>query len=103
MTIKYRILYWRDIPAQIKAKAGGQRLGRPLSSRFLVAIDEAAMRAGLTKSDDYLAHWRKSEWLERDGELVETAEALVAELEAAYPPERLSSMIRQHGLDEGGE
>jgi hypothetical protein len=103
MTIKYKIIYWRDIPAQVKVKAGRQRSGRPLSNRFTVAIDEAAMRAGLTKSEDYLAHWRNSEWLERDGELVETADALVAELEAAYPPERLSTIIRQHGLDESRE
>ncbi|MFN2163728.1 MAG: virulence factor, partial [Candidatus Promineifilaceae bacterium] len=73
MTINYQIIFWRDIPAQIKLKEGRERLGRPLSKRFGVAIDEAAMRAGLTESSDYLAQWRKSAWQERDGELGETA------------------------------
>ncbi|KAA3658517.1 MAG: hypothetical protein DWQ04_24825 [Chloroflexi bacterium] len=103
MTIKYQIIYWRDIPAQVKVKAGRKRGGRPLSNRFPVAIDEAAMRAGKTESDHYLAEWRNGDWLEREGELDEVAEALIAELEAAYPPERLRSLIQQHGLESGDQ
>jgi len=75
-------------------------MGRPLSKRFSVAIDEAAMRAGLTESGDYLAEWRKSEWQEREGELGETADELAAELEAAYPAERLRALMEQFGLEE---
>ena len=100
MLIKYQIVYWRDIPAQVKVKAGRKRMGRPLSNRFPVAIDEAAMRAGLTGSDEYLSQWRNSEWQDRDGELEEVADALVAELEASYPPERLRALIEQHGLED---
>jgi hypothetical protein len=103
MTINYQIIYWRDIPAQIKLKAGRQRVGRPLSNRFPVAIDEAAMRAGLTGSDDYLAQWRNGDWQERDGELEELAAALLAEIEAAYPPERLRTLIQQQGLENSEE
>jgi len=103
MTIKYQIIYWRDMPAQVKVKAGRKRAGRPLSPRFTVSIDEAAMRAGKTESDDYLAEWRNGDWLERDGELDDVVDALIAELEAAYPPERLQSLIQQHGLENRGE
>ncbi|UCC53397.1 MAG: virulence factor [Anaerolineaceae bacterium] len=101
--IKYQIVYWRDIPAQVKVKAGRNRAGRPLSDRFAVAIDEAAMRAGLTGSDDYLTQWRNSEWREREGGLEEVVDALVVELEDAYPPARLHTLIRQHGLEEDKE
>ena len=100
MTTKYQIIYWRDIPAQVKVKAGRKRAGRPLSSRFPVAIDEAAMRAGITESDDYLAEWRNGEWQERDGNPDDIADALVADLETAYPPERLRKLVKQHGLEE---
>lgn len=100
MMINYQIIYWRDIPAQIKLKEGRERMGMPLSKRFSVAIDEAAMRAGLTESSDYLAQWRKSEWQEREGELKETADRLAAELEAAYPAERLRALMEQSGLEE---
>lgn len=103
MTVRYRIIFWQDIPAQVKAKAGRDRVGRPLSNRFQIAIDEAAMRAGRTGSNDYLDAWRNGEWQERDGELEEVADALVAELEAAYTTERLRTLIRQYGLETGGE
>jgi hypothetical protein len=99
MTVKYQIIYWRDIPAQVKVKAGRERKGRELSKRFNVAIDEAAMRAGLTESKVYLAEWRKSDWQDREGELLETVDALVAELEAKYSPERLRALVQQHGLE----
>jgi len=101
--IRYQIIFWRDIPAQVKLKEGRNRIGRPLSSRFTVAIDEAAMRAGLTNSEDYLGQWRNSEWLERDGLLEEIADTLVAGLEDAYPPDRLRILIRQYGLEEDKE
>lgn len=102
MTVKYQIIYWRDIPAQVKVKAGRDRKGMQLSPRFNVAIDEAAMRAGLTESKEYLGEWRSSEWADREGELEESAAALAAELEAAYPAERLRKLIAGLGLEERG-
>jgi MarR-like DNA-binding transcriptional regulator SgrR of sgrS sRNA len=99
MTIEYQIIYWRDIPAQVKAKEGRERKGQELSKRFNVAIDEAAMRAGLTESGAYLSQWRKSDWQEREGSLAETTAVLAGELEDAYPPERLRKLIAQFGLE----
>jgi hypothetical protein len=103
MTVKYQIVFWRDIPAQIKVKDGRKRGGRPLSDRFTVAIDEAAMRAGLINSEDYLAEWRNGDWVEQDGEMDEVIDALAGELEAAYPPDRLRALIRQHGFQQDAE
>ena len=99
MTVKYQIIYWRDIPAQVKVKSGRERVGRPLSNRFPVAIDDAAMRAGKIESNDYLAEWHNGDWQEREGELEAVADTLIAELEAAYSPQRLRTLIQQHGLE----
>jgi len=99
MTIEYQIIYWRDIPAQIKARGEDGRTGRELSKRFNVAIDEAAMRAGLTESGAYLAEWRKSDWVAREGELAVVADDVTAELEANYPAERLRQLVAQFGLE----
>ena len=49
--------------------------------RFQIAIDDAAMRAGLAGTDAYLSEWRKSEWQEREGTPQEVADAVAAELE----------------------
>lgn len=99
MTTNFQIIFWRDIPAQVKAKAGRERSGQQLSKRFGVAIDEAAMRAGLTESDAYLGEWHSSEWQEREGEPAEVATAVAAELEAAYPAERLHRLVAGLGLE----
>ena len=55
------ILYWRDIPAQVIAKAGRTSAKRELPLRFTEAIDMAAMRSGAAGTDDYLAAWRRGD------------------------------------------
>jgi hypothetical protein len=96
----YQIIYWRDIPAQVKARAGRERLSGSLSDRFQEAIDEAAMRAKTTGTDDYLEEWRPSDWQEREGETAAVVEAVLAELEAAYPDERLRRLVQNKGKEE---
>lgn len=99
MTAKYQIIYWRDIPAQVKMKIGRQRLSRPLPARFMAAVDAAAMQAGLTDSDGYMAEWRLGDWQAISGEPEAFAESLVAQLEADYPGGRLRLMVKQGGWE----
>jgi hypothetical protein len=99
MLSSYQIVYWRDIPAQVKVKAGRTRAARQLSERFQVNIDRAAMRAGLFNTDDYLNEWRTAEAVERDGEPEAVAEAVAAELEAAYSDERLEKLVQNSGRE----
>jgi hypothetical protein len=94
----YQIVYWRDIPAQVKARIGRERAAMQLSQRFQVGIDRAAMRAGLFNTDDYLGAWRTSEAQERDGEPMAVAEAVAAELEAAYTDDRLDALVENGGV-----
>jgi len=97
--ISYQIVYWRAIPAQVKARVGRERVSKPLSDRFQVAIDDAAMRAGMIGTDDYLAEWRTSDPSEREGDAETIAAAVAAELEAAYPDERLKMLIENWGRE----
>ena len=99
MTTSYQIIYWRDIPAQVKVKTAHRPLSRQLPERFERAIDRAAMHAGKINSDDYLAEWRKSDWQERQDEPEAALEALVAEIEAAYPEGYLREMARNGGFE----
>lgn len=99
MNTSTQIVYWRDIPAQVKARAGGTRLAKPLTDRFQQAIDEAAMRAGLTGTDDYLQEWRTGEATDHDGEPAVVVDMLAAELEAAYPPDRLRKLVAAAGRE----
>ena len=53
-------VYWRDIPAQVTAKAGRKTAKIQLTDRFQEAIDMAAMRAGKGSTDEYLEDWHRN-------------------------------------------
>lgn len=80
---KYQILYWRDLPSQVKVWDGFEELKIDLPSPFPERIDAAAQRLGFTKGDDYIAQWRWSDEAERSGAPAEVAAAIQRELEAA--------------------
>ena len=80
----YQILYWQDIPSQVKAWDDFDETKVELGSRFAALIDQSAQSQGLTGTDDYLAQWKWGEELERDGSAAEVAEAIKMELEAAH-------------------
>jgi hypothetical protein len=89
-------VYWRDIPAQVIAKAGRQSVKVQLADRFQEAIDRAAMRAGKGGSEAYLEEWRR-ETTECADDLEVAAREHAARLEASIDDERLQSMIRARG------
>jgi len=81
----YQILYWHDIPAQVRAKDAGGRVSAALPARFQEAIDQAAMAAGLIGSDDYTEAFHWGEQQERPGSARDVADTLAAELDAQHP------------------
>jgi len=99
MTTTCEILYWRDIPAQVKTRAGRQRAARQLSERFQQAIDVAAMHAGMSGTDDYLAEGKSRPAPDREEPPEPAAEILAAELERTYTPERLSTLANSGGSE----
>lgn len=98
-----QIVYWRDIPAQVKVREGRARVSRPLPIRFQEAIDSAAMRAGASGTDAYLAEWRTSEGVERAGPPETVADEFSLELESAYPDERLKKLMENAGVEVASE
>ena len=80
----YQILYWKDIPAQVRVFKGRRPVSQPMPARFQTAIDREAMETGLAGTDDYLDQWEWTERRERPGEPEEILNALVQELEAEY-------------------
>ncbi len=81
----YQILYWQDLPSQVKAWDDFDEIKVELSPRFVARIDQAAQAQGLTSTDDYLAQWRWGDPIERPGTAAEVAEAVRRELEASRP------------------
>jgi hypothetical protein len=81
----YQVLYWHNIPLQIRAGRRDDRVSVELPPRFQEAVDSAAMAAGLTGTDGYLSGFAWGEAQERDGSPAEVAAAVAAELDARHP------------------
>ena len=83
---RYQVMFWKHIPAQVKAWDGKGEVKRLLPDRFQAAIDAYAMKDGSTEMDSYLEGWRWGDPQERSGgaEEVASAVAFLASDEASY-------------------
>ena len=94
---EFRVTYWRDLPSLVTARDGERTAKAPLDARFMIAIDEAAMRLGATDSDAYLEGWRQSDWEERDGSPETVAQAIAKELDSEFGEGRVQEMLDSYG------
>ncbi|MDP4098060.1 virulence factor [Paenibacillus sp. P96] len=89
------VQFFRGVPMQIRVKAGGQEERISLSDRFVSAVTEVA-------SATLIKERKLVDYGIRYGELADIVREVEQELEAAYPPERLSKVVEQaiaHGVD----
>ena len=82
---RYQVMFWKHIPAQIKAWDASGEVKRMLPDRFQAAIDAFAMKDGSTGMDAYLEAWHWGDERERAGSPEDVASAVVKELDAANP------------------
>jgi hypothetical protein len=94
------ILYWRDIPSQVVVKAGRAAAKRELLERFIRAIDAAAIRAGASGTDAYLADWRRGDPSPCGDDIEAQASAAAARIEVEYDNDRLARLIARDGREE---
>lgn len=91
-------IFWRDIPAQVNARARGEKHQVLLKPRFQKAIDRAAMVADITTASEYVNEWRQAA-VPLTGETEAAATAEAARLEAAFPLARLNELVAAGGFD----
>ena len=80
----YQILYWQDIPTQIKVWDEFDEEKIELPQKFMIKIDQVAKEQGLTAEDDYLLQWRWGEEQEQPGTISEVADKVKNELEQKF-------------------
>ena len=90
------VIYWRDIPAQVRAIAGRERANAPLPDRFMIAVDRAAMVADKKSVDEYVAEWRE-ETRDCGPDLSAEVELEVERLVEAYPQSLIRTYIHNGG------
>ena len=80
---RYQILYWKDIPSEVKAWDDHDEVRVALAPRFAERIDALAQKLGCIQADAYMAELRWSDEAERRGSPTEVATAVRQELESA--------------------
>ena len=93
------VIWWRDIPAQVIAKAGRANAKRELPQRFQDAIDRAAMRGGARETDAYLAEWRRAEPVPCGDDLEAAAAEAAAAFERDDDDARLAALVAAGGRE----
>ena len=94
------VIWWRDIPAQVTARAGRRQSKIVLHPRFQVAIDKAASRAGKRAYNDYIEEWRRTQ--KSCGQDIDAEVAAEVErIEAEYDKHRLAQLIQSGGVEGG--
>ena len=99
------VISWRDIPAQVNARAGADKHQVVLPRRFQRAIDDAAMIADKKTASEYVGEWRRTALtIEPEGTVGDEAITAAAETEAkrlddAFPRERLQRFVDNGGYD----
>lgn len=93
------IIFWRDIPAQLIARAGRTSAKRELPARFQQAIDQAAMRAGAKDSDAYLSSWRRGAPEPCGDDLEAEIARAVEHVLGAYDEARLKRLVDHGGFE----
>jgi 5-methyltetrahydrofolate--homocysteine methyltransferase len=79
---KFQVLYWQDIPSEVKAWDDFDEVKMSLPEKFIIRIDASAQKQGLISQDAYSAHFRWGDATERAGSPREVAEAVCKELAA---------------------
>ncbi|MDW0115380.1 virulence factor [Sporosarcina thermotolerans] len=82
---------YKDIPLQVKVFDSGSELRFGLSERFKNAMEKVHS----TEVENYILLRKWADYGIRYGEKQEIGETVVAEVEAAYPDERLQDIIEQ--------
>ena len=79
---RVQILYWKEIPAQIKVSEPGKRaVSHPLPPVYQQRIDALAMKLGLHGSDAYLDQWQWGDPQEIEGTAEDVAARLLKKFE----------------------
>ena len=92
----YRIMYWHDIPYQIKAQDEKGVVKRQLSARFYQAINSAAIARQKYEDNAYMNGWKWAEKQTVESGAKELAEQLANELELNYSKEKLRELLLGH-------
>ncbi|MFW5942413.1 MAG: virulence factor [bacterium] len=100
MRVEQQVIYWRDVPAQVRVRRGRERASARLPQRFQQTVYRAAFRAKAITGEPFQEGWRPGPWQAYQGQeedLSRVAAALAEALAAEYGEQRLNELALNKG------
>jgi len=82
---KVRVMYWKEIPVQVKAEDESGEVSSPLDPRFQQGLDAISMFDGSSGSDEYLMGFEWGERSEVDGSAEEATSSVAQRYNERFP------------------
>ncbi len=92
----YQIMYWGELPYGVRAFEDKKRVSKQLPMKFQKVIGVLCMVSGKTSQADFQKGFIWGPRQSREGSAEQVAQQVYDELVAAYPPNRLVEIVRQH-------
>ena len=96
MPSKTSILYWKEIPVQVKSEDTDNTVSLPLDHRFQEAADAVAMMDGSYGSDAYLDAWQWGDATDSDLNAESAAKQLAQRINNGMPHDFVASIRDLH-------
>lgn len=90
----YDVVYWQEIPVEVRARGDGITHQELLSGRFQRLVCDAALQRRQAAAEDYIRHWVRSEPRDRPGSALEVARDVAREIELQYDAIREGALRR---------
>ena len=90
------VLYWKEVPVQIQAITGADRVSRLLDNRFQEAADAIAMFEGSFGSDAYLDAWEWQTYEECDEDAEPALDRVAAKFNGGMPEDFVARIRDAH-------
>ena len=93
---KVTIMYWKEIPVQVKAVDDSGPVSQPLDPRFQDGVDKVSVFDRSSGGDEYLEAWVWGEAIEVEGTAQEAAAGTAERFNKGFPEDFVSRIREMH-------
>ena len=93
---KVRVMYWKEIPVQVKAEDESGEASRPLDDRFQQGVDAISMLDGSSGGDEYLMGFEWGQYSEVEGSADEVADGEAERINREIPKDFVARVRDLH-------
>ena len=97
---RVKVMYWKEIPVQIKAEDEWEEISIMLDDRFQQAVDSISMYDGSSGSEDYMAAWQWGTDIEVLGDARDAAQEVAERFNDNFPQDFVVRIRDSHSSGE---